>query len=211
MAIRKRPWSRKFETNILKVYNQATDAEREQGIYWYATAHRDAFAIAERYSVPVWEVAGVIAAISPGLAWGLNLIQADELVRSFVENKPQPNVGVYGWKNVNKAWQILQGANPLDVLPLTGPKTRAFYSCILNPDGSEEITVDRHAKCLAYDRREDREVISAVGLAEYRHLAWHYGIIAKRLGLLPHQLQAITWVTWKRIIAELGADNDEAH
>ncbi len=203
MAKRKaKTWSRKFETNILKVYNRATDAEREQGLYWYATANKDAQAIAERHNVPLKHVAGVIAALSPGLEWGLNLLQADELISAFKTDKPRPSVGVYGKKNVNKAYEILQGQDPLTVLPKTGPKTRAFYSCIESPENSFQVTIDRHAKCLAYWRLTDREAISAVRPAEYEHLARHYNVISERLGLMPHQLQAITWVAWKRIVRD---------
>lgn len=197
-------WSRKFETNILKAYNRATESEREQGMYWYSTAHKDAKAIADRHGVMVSAVAGVIAALSPGLQWGLNLLQADALAAAFAQDTPRPNVGVYGWKNVNKAWEILQGRHPLAVLPETGPKTRAFYRCVADPEASYAVTVDRHAKCLAHWRLTDRDAFSAVRVAEYAYLAWHYRVIAERLGIMPHQLQAITWVTWKRIVVEEG-------
>ncbi len=203
MAKRKaKTWSRKFETNILKVYAKATDAEREQGLHWYATAHKDAQAIADKHGVTLVDAAGVIASISPGLEWGLNLIQAEALIGAFVRNEPLPQVGVYGRKNVNKARRILEGENPLQVLPATGPKVRAFFDCILNPETSELITVDRHAKCLAHYQLSERQKTSIVRPAEYLHLARHYRQLAKRLGLIPHQLQAITWVTWKRLVTE---------
>jgi hypothetical protein len=194
--------ARKIKANILKVYNQASDAERSAGMYWYETAHNDARAIAEKNGVTVQQACGVIAAISPGLEWGLNLIQANEFVRAFKAKRKLPQVGVYGQKNVIKAKRILQGENPYDVLPLTGPKVRAFYYCISEPLTAESVCIDRHARCLAYYKLSDRTATSIVRPAEFRRLAAVYAQLASELGLRPHQLQAITWVTWKRIVSE---------
>jgi hypothetical protein len=194
--------ARKVRANILKVYSQARPDERESGMYWYETAHNDARAIAERHGVTVMQAGGVIAAISPGLEWGLNLIQANEFIGAFKAKRKLPSVGAYGRKNVAKALRILNGENPYDVLPLTGPKVRAFYYCISEPLTAESVCIDRHARCLAYYKVRDRSETSIVRPAEFRRLAAVYVQLARELGLRPHQLQAITWVTWKRIVSE---------
>lgn len=207
--MRKRTWSRKFETNILKVYHQARAEEREEGLKWYATAHADAQAIADRHGISLEQAAGVIASISPGLSWGLNVTQADRFVGAFKAGQKLPMIGAYGLRNMAKALGILQGGDPLYYLNAdSGPKTRAFYLNILSPETSEEVTVDRHAKCAAFMAFEDREKLGIVRIHEYAYIAKHYRIIAKRYGLLPHQLQAIVWITWKRMIEERMEFND---
>lgn len=197
-----KPLSRKILNNIRKVYNQATADEREQGLYWYQTAHNDAQVIADRHGVTVSQAAGVIAAISPGLEWGLNLIQADEFIKAYKAGSKLPMIGVYGRKNMTKAKQILYGKEVYDALPTTGPKTYAFFRCIEGSQGTSLVVIDRHAKCLAYYQLTDRDKFSAVRLGEYDYLVRHYRHVAEQLDLIPHQLQAITWVTWKRIVTE---------
>lgn len=197
-------WSRRLERNILRVYELANDLDRADGLRWYASAHEQAILTADRNGITLEQSAGVIAAISPGLQWGLNVMQAESLIRAYLAHAELPMVGVYGRKNVDKAIRILEGEAPLEVLPLTGPKVRAFYACILNPQTSTEVCVDRHAKCLALGLRGTRKGAASsnkdaiVQPAQYPYYAWHYRKLAERLGLVPHQLQAITWVAWRR-------------
>ena len=203
MARKRKTWSRKFECNILRVYNDARPEEREAGLHWYLNANRAAAGIAERYGITVEQSAGVIAALSPGLEWGLNISHADQLIAAWREGKQIPLVGTYGWNNIRKAQRILEGENPAEVLnSRTGPKTHAFYHCIARPDRSQHVTIDRHAACLAHYELFDRKKRSSVSIHQYAFYAWHYKRIAERLGLRPHQLQAITWTVWKRILDE---------
>jgi hypothetical protein len=196
-------WSTVIEENILRVYNAATDAERSVGLNWYASAHSAALTLAERHNVTCDIVCGVIAALSPGNEWGKNLLDADTLLSAWNAGKPLPMVGTYGMKNVVKCRRILLGEHPLDVLPpATSPKVRAFYKCLSEPTLSDAVTIDRHAKCLALNAMTNRESISVVRPVEYVLYAWHYMTLATRIGLLPSQLQAITWITWHRLIHE---------
>lgn len=193
----------KLKSNLYKVYNQASPEERDQGLYWYQTAHDDAMQVAVKYGLSADTVAGVIAALSPGLQWGLNIAHARELIGAHMACKPLPMVGVYGKRNVSKAIAIIDGSKALDVLPLTGPKTRAFFSNIARPLVSEDVTIDRHAKCAAYYMLKDRDKFSLVRVAEYKQLARAYSEVANEAGLLPNQLQAIVWVVWKRLVSQV--------
>lgn len=203
-------WSKRIERNILAVYNRANAEDRTYGINWYAQANQDISVMAHRHGYKSWQGIGVVAVISPGLNWGRNLIEADELMEAHRKGLPLPIVGVYGKENIAKALKILNGADPLEVFPVaTSPKVRAFFACMLDPWGSSEVVIDRHAKGLAYMLTSSRtgsatnNKLSMVRPAEFKYLAWHYKKLAKRLGLLPHQLQAITWVTWKRLEGEI--------
>ncbi len=199
-----RTWSRRYETNILRVYGRATDSDIDIGLHWYQHAHDAAKAIAGRcHTASTVEVIGVIAALSPGLSWGLNVSQAEQLIKAHEAGQDLPHVGSYGRANVNKAVRILNHEWPLNVLG--GNKVRAFFYNLLFPTGEEIVTIDRHAKALAINAPATRagfasdNVLSTVRPSEYDYISWHYRVIAKRLGLVPSQLQAIVWVTWKRI------------
>jgi hypothetical protein len=195
---RNRRVSTRLIRNIITVYHSATSEERVEGLFWYQTAHNDAMALATRHGVTLEQAIGVIAALSPGREWGMNLLDADKLIGAFVNGRPTPTVGTYGRKNVNKALDILRGNAPLDVLPPTGPKVRAFYALILNPDAPDGTPcVDRHAKAIALGKVLPESDV-AVAVAHYTWYAVHYVEASKALGLLPHQVQAITWLAWRR-------------
>lgn len=202
----KRTWSRRYEINILKNYALATPEDIHTGLFWYQATHNEAQSIATKYSVELWQAVGVIAALSPGCNWGRNLLDADTLIHAHVNGLNTPVVGVYGKVNTNKALDILRGAYPLGPNGAlgSGPKTIAFFSNILFPLESLAVTVDRHTKAIVEYTPSLRlgyasnNSLSVVWPSEYEFIAWHYRVIAERVGLLPHQLQAISWVCWKR-------------
>lgn len=200
-------WSKRIERNILSTYLLANDQDRTEGLYWYQHANEIAAELGKRFGFSIQQVAGVIAALSPGNPWGRNLLDTELVLEAYakgIRGKRLPNVGVYGWGNVRKAERILAGENaPFEVLG--GQKTVSFYFNITEPNTSNAVTIDRHAKSLAYGIGSKRkgyassEAFANVSKAEYPWLAKHYRNIAERLDIVPSQLQAITWVTWKRL------------
>jgi hypothetical protein len=201
-----RTWSRRIECNILACYTRANKYDIAEGLDWYQRAHEECRILAARYQLTLEQAAGVVAAISPGKNWGLNILDAETLIDAYqhgARGRKLPNVSSYGWRNVFKSERILAGHSPLDILPITGPKVRAFYLCMLNPCESSEVCIDRHAQALAlaYTGAELRAVHAG---AQYEYFALHYRRLAERLGLLPHQLQAICWVTWRRLSGVLA-------
>lgn len=175
--------------NILNVWDTATSAEVQQGETWYARAHEICANNAERFGVTVEQAVGAFAAISPMLSWERNISCAE----SLLANGTAPCLK----KNVRKGILILEGVDPLDVLG--GRKVRSFYHNILLPDTSYEVTIDRHAfdvavGCTTDDRT--RKALNRVGMYDqFRRL---YRDAARELGCLPHQVQAVTWLAWKR-------------
>ena len=201
-------YSQRIERNILSVYVRANEYDREEGLHWYANAHETAVVFSHKYGVSLQTVVGVIAALSPGRNWGMNLLEAEDFIREYNKGrrgKDLPIVGTYGYRNIRKTIAILEGKPPLDVLG--GNKVRSFYANILDPKGMD-VTIDRHAKGLAIRSNSVRgatnELDANVTNAEYPYYAKHYVTLAERLGLIPNQLQAICWVTWRRLKGELN-------
>ncbi len=84
-------------------------------------------------------------------------------------------------------------------MALKGPKTRAFYECLCNPQDPHWVCVDRHAYCVWLGRRLTTTSQLKMTPKLLHVVAVDYRLTAKLTGLLPSQLQAITWVTWRRI------------
>ena len=98
-----------------------------------------------------------------------------------------------------KAWSILEDdlTDDTDILTrLNGQKIRSFYS---NIRGLDEVTIDGHAYNIALGIRQGLTSDKTnMGKKLYREMQSAYVKAAKRVGIKPHELQAITWTTWKR-------------
>lgn len=219
--------------NITRTFREATDGDRAIGYGWYARARDLAEELAFQYSTKewfddgedsfhAWEVeraAGVIAAISPRLAWRKNVEYArlaymtfDGMLREGVTTRMTPDeaaayfAGMIPTLNANarKAYRILSGESSEDVLG--GPKVRAFYFTIVNPSDPRAVVVDRHAIDIAFGEVMDdaRRGLALGRKGSYDRVSSLYrkaaAIISRELGesWTPAQVQATTWTYWRR-------------
>lgn len=201
-----------LERRLLALYYGASPQELQEGLDWYKNAHEACDAIGRGYGIPVEKVAGVVAALSPGLQWKLNLEQAEYFIRHVQAGASMDDacalpVGVYGKGNRRKAYRILKSDGAfetvLGLLGKRGPKTRAFFTNIANPYSYGAVTIDRHAKGAAYNIIENRDKLTIVKESEYLTLQKVYQNVAARIGILPHQLQAVVWVVWRNNLQDL--------
>ena len=147
-----KPLSRKITNNLLHLWESRTETDESEGLLWYARANRRGQELSARHGFTLEQAIGVIAVLSPGCEWGKNLQYADELLAAWSHGKrgkDLPMVGVYGNKNLDKAKAILAGHCPTVVIPDSSKKVKAFYSCLINPTESQDVVIDRHAKCAA--------------------------------------------------------------
>ena len=184
--------------NISSVYRDADKTQHAEGLLWYSDAQKAAHNIAVKYDVPVYIAVAVIAALSPNNKWARNLVNADALIGAFVNGDGIDSVKVSTYHKMKaKAWDILaarpsyNGAKDM----LKGQKITSFFCDIM---GEFNVTIDGHARNIAYGERvgltDDR---TNIGVREYRALQAAYEEAARRVGLMPYQLQAITWRVWR--------------
>jgi hypothetical protein len=179
--------------NIVRVWEQATEAEIADGVNWYRDAH--ALALKLDPANPN-AAAGVIAALSPMMSWGQNVNLA---VRAYADGAASGALS----GSVAKANRILNGETPEDVLG--GNKVRAFYGCIADPS-SDAVCIDRHAFDIAVGRVTNNASRHALGRkGTYERFAAAYvraaDILSKRLGtpVSASEVQAVTWTVWRRL------------
>lgn len=171
-------------SNIIKVWDRATDDQRVRGAAWYRVAHDLAAMIT---GGDARKGAGVIAALSAQSSWVRNVREATALCAG----RPVANVR----ERVDKAERILNGEDPLDVLPV-GLKTGSFFACIADPDDAWHVVIDRHAHDVAMGERYGNANRGLSYRPRYARYADAYRLAAQRLGVLPSVLQAITWLVW---------------
>lgn len=174
---------------VLEVFNSASVSEIREGMAWYKNAHELATELDPENPS---RAAGVIAALSPITSWDRNV---------WLARMTYKHNGLFGgtlqgsWQSANR---ILTGTEPLDVL--NGPKVRAFYTLIADPN-STAVCIDRHAASIAMGKRLNGHQLSSVSRNYLRYVRC-YERAAKELStetvvILPNQVQAVTWVHWR--------------
>lgn len=179
-----------MERQILGYYNLATKTERVSGLTWYADALAACEMLASLYTLPATTVVGMVAALSPRNRWAFNVTDAEQVIANG------ENASVHTFQaNLSKAVRILNGEQPADVL--RGNKVRAFYQCLCL-DGTDMVCVDGHAYGVACGFGE-RIQVKTISDVVYERISQAYRNTAHHLGIEPRQLQATTWLTYRRI------------
>jgi hypothetical protein len=179
----------KYVRNILKTYSQASNIELQAGREWYDRAELLARTLCPNN---VCRGAGVIAALSPRQTWDMNKKGAEKIIRSvdFHHSGIIPRVaGTY--QNIQKAWDIANGADPVKVL---GTSTRNFkvFRFFRNITGNSYcVTVDQWAARVA-DPSCPTPYIRGL---YYLEIEGCYQQAARWVGSIsPRDLQAVCWV-----------------
>lgn len=169
---------------ILAVYSRATDDVIKLGVEWYGEAESLVNSLSAETGYSRETIAAVIAHLSPRTTWKQNVKGAIALIRNG-----EKAIGIMS-NNFERAIKALNSDNPIETL--NGPKTRRFALNILG--NKEVVTVDVWAMRVAFDGFEYQEsVLSRAGV--YEAIENAYQIAAKTVGVMPSEIQAITWVT----------------
>lgn len=192
-------------TSIVGTYALSTEAERLNGRQWYDQAHMAALEMSAQHPTGIITTAGVIAALSPNNRWDRNLLDADHMIGTYYRSggydAGRCKVATYGAMRA-KALAILKLDGPTveDVAAiLNGRKITAFYRCILG-DG-QSVCVDGHAYSVWYGEPIPTTRTPDIGKRLYERISSDYRLAAAMIGegLTPRQLQAITWLTHRRL------------
>ena len=188
---------------IIAVYNLASLSEVQAGQRWYAFANTFAENLADQYDVSLLKVHGVIASLSPRNRWERNMIDAESMVKVYsaggtYEDLIALKVCTFTANKIKAARILtLDCASDTEVKAiLSGPKMIEFYHCIQELD---DLCIDGHAYSIWLGDRVTLANVPSIGKKLRQTIKADYHEAAKILGLNPYIVQAITWVTWKRI------------
>jgi len=199
--------------NIIAIRKKAKPEDVAHGIAWYAEAYEQCRYMAQTFGLDDYIVIGVVAALSPNNRWSINLTNADDLIQAWCDGRTADDVSCSTYHAMkNKAWSILEDM-PIRYVEndtvlvdemkerLNGKKIVCFYENII---GDDTCTIDGHARNIAYNERVVlTDGKTSIGAKEYRNLQEAYRIAASRCRvngrkLKAYELQAITWVTWRK-------------
>ena len=199
---------------IVAKFQLATSQEVQLGCDWYRSALNIAGRIADRYHLPIETVAGVIAALSPNNRWERNIIDAEAMIKCWSAGGTDEDILAVKVCTYTKMQEkalailrfgdILTNASPSITAILNGPKIIEFFNCITNP-ALNDVCIDGHAYSVWFGQRLTMKQVPNIGKKLRQQIKTDYvdacTFINEELNesFTPADIQAITWVTHKRI------------
>jgi hypothetical protein len=189
------------QKHIQALLDLASAAETAGGLTWYQQANQVAITLADRYEIKEEQAAGVIAALSPRNKWERNLLDAENLIAAYVAGGAEAcqdvKVCTFG-ANKAKAVEILESAfaDGGVFMILSGPKLKEFYGCIR---GLDDVCIDGHAYSIWFGDRVTLAKVPSIGKKLRAEIKKDYLAVAQKNNLKGYEVQAITWVTHRRI------------
>lgn len=176
---------------IQKILDRATNQEVIEGKKWYTDASEFASGVARDYDLTLSQVSQLISLLSPQKKWDQN--KAD--VIRFLDHDTE---GIFSTKKtLSECAAVVESGF---TIPESRMKTHAFAKCIEEAfiNESDPVVVDRHAIKIAYGQMSPKPII--ITDFRYRQAAEAYVLVAKMNDMKAHEVQAITWVAYKRIV-----------
>lgn len=193
------------QKHIQAILDLASVADQVDGMSWYERANTAAYRLIDQYEkINFYQAAGVISALSPRNKWHRNLIDAENLIAAFVgaglEAASEVKCCTFN-ANKKKALKILDlplGFNGMDEVKkvLSGPKVCEFVSCIA---GEDDICIDGHAYAIWFGNRVSLADVPKIGVKLRRQIKADYQAVAKKNNLKGSEVQAITWLCYRRL------------
>lgn len=183
--------------NILSVWRRRDSIDESEGMVAYKRLHVSLSAQAELYGFPLRSTVAAFAALSPNNDYLGNMRSTITLLWGMKKGIPVSRLTTSTYNACrNRAWRALEGE---DFLSFTkGKKTRNFYENILDPRNPVPVTIDGHMANVVTGVRVPLKTIAREGF-DYDGIADQFREVAASVNILPNQLQAIAWFTWKRI------------
>jgi hypothetical protein len=187
----------------------ASQADIIEGLYWYKRASDLAWRFIQAYEgLTMGQACGVIAALSPNNKWERNCIDAEAMIKTWHIGGDYNAIKVCTFnKNKQKAIAILN-LESVDteaiVSILNGQKVVAFYRSIMGDRNA--VCVDGHAYAIFIGERIPTTKTPSITPKLFETIQRAYQLVAKRsvnlcgVKLSPTQVQAVTWVTYRRLI-----------
>lgn len=198
----------KGSKNIIAVFDLASAGEVEEGLNWYARAERIACRLSHDYDIDMETCAGVIAALSPNNRWERNVVDAENIIRAYVDGSPDDALNVkvctYG-KMKEKAVRVLESSGTTEDIAeiLNGRKITAFFYCIIG--SNDHVCIDGHAYSIWFGDRLTMKDVPNIGKRLCNCITEDYVAATEQINerdeseLSTFQVQAITWCAWRRL------------
>lgn len=188
----------------------ASEVDMQEGKHWYQRAYDLSVRLMHVYDITLGQAVGVIAALSPNNKWERNCQDAESIIKAHWLGTDPHLVKVCTFnKNKQKAVDILNLEVNDDMSEniqaiLNGRKVVAFYRCIMG--FTDTVCVDGHAFAIWLGERVPTTKTPSISAKLYETITRAYVRVANDSHaicgehLTPAQVQAVTWVTYRRLL-----------
>ena len=178
--------------------DKADAIDFREGISAYTLYHKVIQNFALAYGAKFEPTLAAFCALSPQNDYYGNLRSLAGVLHAVQHSIPLEEVIVSTYNHCrNRAYAYLTGSADF-LSTVKGLKIRAFYANILDPADPIPVTVDGHMVC-AWRGINVPMKVASIRPAEYAEIAKGVREMARELDLIPNQLQAVIWLTRKRL------------
>lgn len=185
-------------TRLREWYERADETDRRDGAAAYWTYFNVISRFASHYGFRFSHTLAAFVALSPNSDYWGNLRSLAGVLAAARAGDPVETVTVSTYNHCrDRAYSYALGT--VDFMStVKGQKIRSFYQNIFDPQNPQPVTIDGHMYCawLGVDRPMKEAIVPR---NQYEDVAADFRAVAGQCGLLPNQLQAIIWLTRKRI------------
>jgi hypothetical protein len=187
--------------NIKAALKRTDPVDWAEGLLAYTRYHEVITGLAMHYGFRMATGAAVFCELSPSNDYVGNLRSAATLMDGFRRGALLDSLSVTTFNHCKRrAWTYLREDSARGFLRehKGAPKITNFFHNICAPDSPDHITIDGHMYGIWIGRRQ-RMREAAEARWKYQDVAADFRAVAFSEFILPCQLQAILWFTWKRI------------
>lgn len=187
----------------------ASQADIISGLEWYQRAYDLALRFIHAYDgLTMGQAVGVIAALSPNNKWERNCIDAEAMIKTWSIGGDYNAIKVCTFNPNKKKASAILSLESVDTEAiasiLNGQKVVAFYRSIMGDKNA--VCVDGHAYAIFIGERIPTTKTPSITPKLFETIQRAYQLVSKRsvdlcgVELSPTQVQAVTWVTYRRLI-----------
>ena len=199
--------------SIIAMYFRSSKVDRVKGKGWYSNAYSIACTLGKKYNCTSNTASAIISALSPSNKWNRNVEDAEMMLRAnaydldLTECKPS----TYGKQKEKAIAIITQNLKDDDSLKaiLSGQKTKSFYANISTNGKTTDCTIDGHAYNIWNGTVTNLNDVPNMTPKTYKMIQEDYRKAAVEISsitesetgeiLTASEIQAITWVAYRRI------------
>lgn len=184
--------------NLHKLFNRADKIDRREGMVAFQRYNSVMGKLGNKYAFSIERTTAAFVAMSPNNDYLGNLRAVVSVMNGINEGTPCAKIKAACYNHCrDRAYGYLK--HNVDFLSTAqGPKIRAFYETIVNPEHRRAVTVDGHMVCAWLGRDLPMKFALLRGQRAYETIADGVREVARERGLLPNQAQAIIWFARKR-------------
>lgn len=187
------------------VFVSSTLEEKTRGYNYYHWQYSNLESFSKASGFGIKRVVAAFCALSPNNAEATNYRALASCLAISLGKIPETAPVIAYGRDKNKALTLLN--DPLFDVPsvLRGRKTYSFFRNTLDPDDKQYVTIDGHMYNIWHNRVVS---LSSSTLTDdlYETIQSDLTHVADKHQLSPARLQAILWITWKRIHNIVSSD-----